>query len=194
MKLLAISNNPHNASDPPTAGQDDATGHSAPVEVVRPWPVSPQRLADPLTVRMAALALSAADAIMVQHGIEDHRAGLSFLATLLWEVNKRRCILLFSKKRAFRFQRNCQSNIFDRCKKRKIYENYTINNTFLCLGVTAFRTYNPPLHWLQQNSATLIQEVTVTSNKAFSSNVLEFLSRKPVGLRSDEGTVQHLLA
>lgn len=53
--------------------------------VVGPGPVSPQRLTDPLAVGVAALALRAADAVVVQHGIEEHGACLSFLATLLWK-------------------------------------------------------------------------------------------------------------
>ncbi|TNN67056.1 hypothetical protein EYF80_022702 [Liparis tanakae] len=65
------------ASHPPATGHDDSARHPAPSVVVRPRPVSAQRLADPLTVSVAASALGTADPLVVQHGVKGHGRFLS---------------------------------------------------------------------------------------------------------------------
>lgn len=58
------------ASDPPVAGHDDPADHPAASVVVGPHVGPPQWFADPLAVRVAATALGAAHALVVQqvHG------------------------------------------------------------------------------------------------------------------------------
>lgn len=55
------------ASDPPVAGHDDPADHPAASVVVGPHVGPPQWFADPLAVRVAAAALGAAHALVVQH-------------------------------------------------------------------------------------------------------------------------------
>lgn len=64
--------NAQNTRHPPVARHDDPTGHSAASVMVRPRVVAPQRLADPLAVRVTATALSAANALVVQPGVDVH--------------------------------------------------------------------------------------------------------------------------
>lgn len=51
--------------------------------MVRPWVIPSQRLADPLAVGVAATALVAAHALVVQHGVDIHVALLLALETSL---------------------------------------------------------------------------------------------------------------
>lgn len=75
----------HYARHPPVAGHDDPAGHPAALVVVGPGVVAPQRLADPLAVGVAAAALVAADALVVQHGVDVHGALLALQALLRGE-------------------------------------------------------------------------------------------------------------
>ena len=63
-----------NASYPPVAGHDDPAGHPAAPVVVGPHVGPPQWFADPLAVRVAATALGAAHALVVQHVHAGHLA------------------------------------------------------------------------------------------------------------------------
>lgn len=71
-----------NARHPPVAGHDNSAGHPAASVVVRPRVVPSQRLADPLAVGVAATALGAAHALVVQHGVDVHGALLALQASL----------------------------------------------------------------------------------------------------------------
>ncbi len=71
-----------NACHPPVAGHDNSASHPAALVVVRPRVVPSQRLADPLAVGVAATALGAAHALVVQHGVDVHGALLALETSL----------------------------------------------------------------------------------------------------------------
>lgn len=84
-RWAGVSGPLHQAQDarhPPVAGHDDPAGHPAAAVVVGPGVVAPQRLADPLAVGVAAAALGAAHALVVQHGVDVHAALLALQASL----------------------------------------------------------------------------------------------------------------
>lgn len=60
------------ASCPPAARHDYPAHRPTAVVVVRPWPVAPVRLTNPLTMGVTAITFCTANATMVQHGIEHH--------------------------------------------------------------------------------------------------------------------------
>lgn len=66
------SHQTQDACHPPVAGHDNSAGHPAAPVVVGPWVEALERLADPLTVGVAAAALSAAHALVVQPGVDVH--------------------------------------------------------------------------------------------------------------------------
>lgn len=71
-----------NASYPPVAGHDHPADHPAASVVVGPHVGPPQGFADPLAVGVAAAALGAAHALVVQHGVDVHAAPLALQASL----------------------------------------------------------------------------------------------------------------
>lgn len=71
-----------NASHPPVAGHDDPADHPAASVVVGPHVGPPEWFADPLAVGVAAAALGAAHALVVQHGVDVHAAPLALQASL----------------------------------------------------------------------------------------------------------------
>lgn len=62
----------HYASRPPAAWHDDPANLPTAVVVVGPRHVAPVRLTYPLAMGVTAMTFCAANATMVQHGIEHH--------------------------------------------------------------------------------------------------------------------------
>lgn len=85
----------HHASCPPAARHDDPANLPASVVVVGPRPVAPERLTHPLAMGVTAMTFCAANATMVQHGIE-HHVPLRILLIPLEREEKRAAILVHS--------------------------------------------------------------------------------------------------
>lgn len=86
---MVFSHQPHDARHPPFAGHDNSAGHPAALVVVRPGLVAAERLADRLTVGVAAATLAAAHALVVQHGVDVHGALLALQPSLQGEEEGR---------------------------------------------------------------------------------------------------------